>query len=254
MKNLELIIEKRELNETSLPSVNGYYMIFFKEGCGFVSSEKSSILLPEYSLTLVDGHISQKVCCTSNAIYCIILQVSPSIIENYTSCLPIEDTPYKLPLTSTVQHDIGQLQTIYASSASISNDLLITKYLTDILTEICLYALSDAQAEQKIPSYIKEMKEMFDTQYDKDHSLDQLETTFSISKYRLCREFSKYCKLSPVKYLNQVRMEAAKELLLSTNLLIHEVGSCVGIENTNHFINLFKKNTGVTPLVYKQNK
>lgn len=43
-----------------------------------------------------------------------------------------------------------------------------------------------------------------------------------------------------------------KRLLLTTDLSVHEVGSQVGIENTNHFINLFKKDTGTTPLSFKQ--
>ncbi|MBO5161930.1 MAG: helix-turn-helix domain-containing protein [Lachnospiraceae bacterium] len=49
------------------------------------------------------------------------------------------------------------------------------------------------------------------------------------------------------------KIEAAKSLLLSTDDPIHEVGSMVGIDNTNHFIHLFKKHTGVTPFVYRQN-
>ena len=53
-------------------------------------------------------------------------------------------------------------------------------------------------------------------------------------------------------YLNHQRILAAKRLLLTTDMSVHEVGSQVGIENTNHFINLFKKETGATPLSFKQ--
>lgn len=42
-----------------------------------------------------------------------------------------------------------------------------------------------------------------------------------------------------------------KNLLESTNLRIHEVGSAVGIDNTTHFINLFKSLTGLTPQAYR---
>lgn len=69
---------------------------------------------------------------------------------------------------------------------------------------------------------------------------------------RICREFSKYYGVSPIQYLNHRRMEAAKKLLLTTDETIHEIGSMVGIHNTNHFINLFKRETGATPLVFKQ--
>lgn len=46
-------------------------------------------------------------------------------------------------------------------------------------------------------------------------------------------------------------MEIAKNLLLSTDKHIHEIASELGYENTNHFINLFKKETGLTPMVYR---
>ena len=90
------------------------------------------------------------------------------------------------------------------------------------------------------------------TQYGENYSLDELENTYSVSKYRICREFSKYYGASPVQYLNHKRIEEAKKLLLTTNDTIHEIGSKVGIHNTNHFINLFKRETGATPLAFKQ--
>ena len=88
--------------------------------------------------------------------------------------------------------------------------------------------------------------------YGENYSLDELENTYSVSKYRICREFSKYYGASPVQYLNHKRIEEAKKLLLTTNDTIHEIGSKVGIHNTNHFINLFKRETGATPLAFKQ--
>ena len=103
-----------------------------------------------------------------------------------------------------------------------------------------------------IPDYLREIHHLFDTQYGENYSLDELENTYSVSKYRICREFSKYYGASPVQYLNHKRIEEAKKLLLTTNDTIHEIGSKVGIHNTNHFINLFKRETGATPLAFKQ--
>ncbi len=100
------------------------------------------------------------------------------------------------------------------------------------------------------PGLSAEIHHLFDTQYGENYSLDELENTYSVSKYRICREFSKYYGASPVQYLNHKRIEEAKKLLLTTNDTIHEIGSKVGIHNTNHFINLFKRETGATPLAF----
>lgn len=96
------------------------------------------------------------------------------------------------------------------------------------------------------------MKELFDNEFQEPYTLEYLEHHFDQSHYRLCGEFSQYFGKSPIQYLNHRRNQEAKVLLLSTNMAIHEVGSSVGIDNTNHFINLFKKETGATPLVFKQ--
>ena len=82
---------------------------------------------------------------------------------------------------------------------------------------------------------------------------EYFEQTLGISRYHLCREFSATFHTSPLQYLQEKKIEAAISLLLSTDDPIHEVGSAVGIDNTNHFIHLFKKHTGVTPFVYRQN-
>ena len=52
--------------------------------------------------------------------------------------------------------------------------------------------------------------------------------------------------------LNRIRLKAARTLLRTTTLTIREVSAAVGIENTTHFINLFKKDAGITPLQFRQ--
>lgn len=138
---------------------------------------------------------------------------------------------------------------LYHSEADM---VMYSKWINDMLTELSIYEAESTRQRDLIPSYMLEMKELFDQEYQESYTLEALEQHFGKSRYRLCREFSQYFGQSPIQYLNHRRIEAAKILLLSTDLSIHEVGSSVGIENTNHFINLFKKETGATPLVFKQ--
>lgn len=106
--------------------------------------------------------------------------------------------------------------------------------------------------KEAIPEYLSEIRMMFELHYNENYSLDDLEDAYSISKYRICREFSKYFKESPIQFLNHTRIKVAKNLLLTTDASVHEIGNMVGIANTNHFINLFKRETGATPLAFKQ--
>ncbi|SCZ76853.1 helix-turn-helix domain-containing protein [Pseudobutyrivibrio xylanivorans] len=101
-------------------------------------------------------------------------------------------------------------------------------------------------------NHVTRLKKILDTRYQEAHTLDSLQEELGLNKYRLCRDFSKTYNIAPLKYLNTVRMSKAKELLLDTENTIVEIGNAVGIPNTTHFINQFKKETGDTPLKYRQ--
>ncbi len=55
-------------------------------------------------------------------------------------------------------------------------------------------------------------------------------------------------------YVNHQKIELAKEQLRSTSKSITQISSELGYLNPSHFINLFKRFEGVTPLIYRQYK
>ena len=130
--------------------------------------------------------------------------------------------------------------------------MLRAKTLTQLCTELYLIRKKENSSNFHIPAYLLDMKKTFDTACDEPFSLDEAAQKYRVNKYRLCREFSAHFQSTPLQYLNQVRIERAKELLLDTDEKICDIGQLVGIENTNHFIRLFKEKTGVTPLTFRK--
>lgn len=63
--------------------------------------------------------------------------------------------------------------------------------------------------------------------------------------------FKSIVNMSPIDYLNHVRISKALELLQVTNLSISEIASRVGIYDANYFSRLFKKVTGYPPRYFK---
>lgn len=74
-------------------------------------------------------------------------------------------------------------------------------------------------------------------------------TCMSYSKFR--KIFKDYTGLSPSRYILQVRINHAKELLTNTTKSIKEIAFELGYENSDYFFIVFKKVTGVTPLAYR---
>jgi len=75
---------------------------------------------------------------------------------------------------------------------------------------------------------------------------------FSLSKSTLCQIAKVHYGVGIAKYIKFIRMQKTKELLLDTNLQIHEIAYQVGIDDYNYFTKMFKSIMGTTPLHYRK--
>lgn len=128
------------------------------------------------------------------------------------------------------------------------------QYLTELMTGFHqMLQIPANQNSQPVPSYLLKVRRHFEEHYALSFVLDDVVEWYGISKYKFCHDFKQFYGTPPLQFLNELRIVHAKELLLSSNIPVHEVGSAVGIDNTNHFITLFKRFTGVTPLQFRKN-
>lgn len=134
----------------------------------------------------------------------------------------------------------------------LRNKLRDAGHITAIMTELFTETLPARQMEKAPTPYLQELRHYLDHFYTQPLRLDDLETRYHMSKYHICRSFSAAFGVPPLKYLNKKRLEAAMNLLFSTDKKIHEIALAVGYESTNHFINLFKKEYGSTPQTYRE--
>ncbi|MBE6930682.1 MAG: helix-turn-helix domain-containing protein [Ruminococcaceae bacterium] len=87
---------------------------------------------------------------------------------------------------------------------------------------------------------------------DYDLSVSSLSNVFSIPEKNVSRIIKEITGLSYKEYLNQARVERAKELLVKANLSVTETCTQVGLSEVSYFIRIFKKLTGETPANYKR--
>ncbi|MBR2296182.1 MAG: helix-turn-helix transcriptional regulator [Clostridia bacterium] len=64
--------------------------------------------------------------------------------------------------------------------------------------------------------------------------------------------FKKQMGMSPTRYIINLRIDSAKELLRTTNLKIREVATICGYDDVCFFRKTFKKEVGVSPLEYRK--
>ena len=83
-------------------------------------------------------------------------------------------------------------------------------------------------------------------------NLNSLADSMNLSSGYLSSLFKNLFGVSFQDYLNNMRMEKAKLLLLTTELKNYEIGVLVGIDNFNYFNSKFKKTFGITPKEFKK--
>jgi len=67
-----------------------------------------------------------------------------------------------------------------------------------------------------------------------------------------CRQFMKHYHMRPFEYIRHLRIQDSKSKIEQFPLMpISEIGRSVGYENSSYFIEIFKKEVGVTPHIYK---
>lgn len=238
----------------TIPPCDIYCLIFtYKGGATYKGKNKTS-QLPSNSLLFVSCKKGLQFRSTNIEWEACLLFIKGNMLHFYEESIDTYDLPPLLLSSNSPLHASLNVILQLEKSASLAEEFIITEHVTHILSQyIHQEGNSALSTTEKPPTYLITIKENFDANYSHYFCLDALASTYKISKYRLCREFNFYYKLSPMKYLNNVRIQKACLLLVSSDMHINEVASAVGFDNTTHFIRLFKTHLGVTPLVYKKN-
>ncbi len=58
--------------------------------------------------------------------------------------------------------------------------------------------------------------------------------------------------ITPGQYLVTIRLNAARKLLTTTDMLVADIATAVGFCDQSHFIRVFKQDRGETPRVYRK--
>lgn len=82
--------------------------------------------------------------------------------------------------------------------------------------------------------------------------LEDLARVAIVSKSTLIHAFKLAFNTTPIKYINRVRLEKAKALLLNTDSSISETSEMVGFQSLHYFSRYFKSHEGLSPVEYRQ--
>ncbi|GIO53789.1 MULTISPECIES: helix-turn-helix domain-containing protein [Paenibacillus] len=125
-------------------------------------------------------------------------------------------------------------------------------FLTSLLIELA-EQLQDAGASEAMDPRLSELLEWTRLHALERHmSVDRVAMHMGYNRNYLSRMFKQRFGTGLRDYIHRIRLEAARELLVSSKLHIKEIADRVGIEDDKQFIKWFKRLSGVTPTEYRQ--
>ncbi len=101
-------------------------------------------------------------------------------------------------------------------------------------------------------SKILNIQDWIEAHFQESINLESLAEKTGMSLRQFNRRFKAATGVTGLKYVQLVRLEAAKLALTKSNRSFDEISQNVGYENVSFFRRLFKKYTSITPLVYRQ--
>ena len=111
-----------------------------------------------------------------------------------------------------------------------------------------------AHSESHLLACIRQAIGLIRSESAKELSLDQISAFVGLSKYYFAREFRRVTGYTFVSYVNMVRCERAKILLLEDRPSIGEVGRICGFANQSYFTRTFRAYTGLLPGAYREKR
>ena len=103
--------------------------------------------------------------------------------------------------------------------------------------------------------FLRKLNDLIEKNIDKSlYTVEELAKDLNISRVQLYRKVKAILGISVSDYINNIRLEKSKELLLNSDQNISEIAYSLGFSSPNYFSTSFKNKFGVTPKEYKSKK
>lgn len=114
-------------------------------------------------------------------------------------------------------------------------------------------AVFSGDTEHKTPEQVaEEIMQYLQHHYNEEINLNQIASQLHYSSSYLTKIFYQQYDTSPNKYIINLRMQKAQQLLThNPELSVRQIGETVGYPEQGYFSRIFKKYTGVSPLEYR---
>ena len=145
-------------------------------------------------------------------------------------------------------------QVLHMANRTFRTDQLMNYILTSLLLEISEEAYIKTQRSHIYTieeNHFSEVLEWIRINMRNDITLTEVANYFHYNPEYFSRKFKKSTKQTFIKYLTELRLTKARDLLINTTMGIKEIAFYVGYNSPKYFMKAFKKSEQVTPSEYR---
>ncbi len=168
----------------------------------------------------------------------------------------IKNSSFDLNESVVIRHRVFStiMEKMYSEFLSPDNfsSLVIEGLVLELFVSVARSSANNS--ENKIPVWLERVRESLHESYANETSLQILAETVGIHPVYLARQFRKFYRTTVGEYVRQVRVEKARQQLSKTKQSISEIALSTGFYDQSHFSNVFKKQTGMTPVEFRLNQ
>lgn len=230
-----------------------YHYLQTETGCGVVDiqqkqytlNEGEGILIAPFTPHSYSGKTKQWI--TSFITFTGIIESTiPQILGNHKAIFINKEQGIAIGKLICDMTDRYENPSIEANSFSIDCYKLLMHFMDNV-------NFNNLLNEPLYQKYILPVIKEIETSYASEITVQKLSQQVYVTPQYLSRLFSKFLGCSVYKYLTNYRINKAKELLLTHQRMeIQQISQLVGFLDTSHFIAMFKKFTGITPLDFRK--
>lgn len=244
-------IKKDKLSSTGTNWHPNIELLYFVNGAGTVICEGSKYNVEKNDIFIVNSNMVHAI--TSSAIiqyHCLIIDSAfcdaNNIDTENTTFIPLIKDSCATELFDDVIKEYEN-NSIYKNAGIKSAVLRLMVYLARNYTaSVAAFAKAGTNKTENIKIAIGYIK----SHYNEKLSLDEISSQVGLSKYYFLREFKKSTGYTPISYINKIRCENAKKMLLSGSCSIEEISEKIGFDNFSYFSKTFRKSEGCSPSEY----
>lgn len=160
-------------------------------------------------------------------------------LNNFPDKLNVSHSP-------NIQRMFDEIQQLFLSNDEISPILMKSRMLE------LLYELSVQSIRSKYNRHIKAALQFIEHHYTEPINVEDIAKYIGISPTYLFQQFKKVLSDTPMGYVNRVRLEKSKSLLLDSDYSVMDIAMACGYNSVSYFNYTFKKHMGISPTGFRK--